>query len=621
MICSNCKKEIPDNSLFCPYCGQKIISTTKCPNCGTDVAGDFVFCPSCGSKMIQDEPKQEENNVIEEIDNEPQDDFVVIKDNKPEKKALSKKDKYILARDIVITLICVVMFIMSFFPIFSYKIDLGDYGGSKSYVEFDGISTPEAIKLMFISARNYNETTDQSKITKLEKEVSDAIEEFSASITTGRNIDKSTHKLAIAVFEYGLSLESANGTQAETILIFYGLFSLIYILFSGLMVIFAIITLIYHLQGKGTKFQVITKLLVIYIFLILALLFIQHDMFGDNTLTLVTGSALIDGIGIASLLFASLLLCLSLFDTAFLSREQGICWYKKLIKISIPTIMIIIASSCIFAPSFKAYYYTTSNRKASVELNAGVMLVSTISEEEKETYEKQEEYTLHSEFLHNIHEGIDHDNAILFSYSSESLMTSSIVKYALLDLFAFDYTPIIAGGYYLSIFIFVFGALSILLLMNLEKRQMKILLIFNFIFTILLILISLIACVTLIGMVAIEFEMYDIVGMELTIGPGYIVSFIMFGLAIVSYCLVSLIKSSYVIKIKNKYAYLEEISNTNNKKQAVLTQDNTKAMRFAKQDTANEYIEENMQAKKDLFEVVPFKKQRIRKEKTNRSMY
>lgn len=74
MFCSNCGKEIRDNSNFCPYCGvvkraipsetikqtpvqDTFVSTKKngskafkfCPNCGKAIGENSDFCPYCGS--------------------------------------------------------------------------------------------------------------------------------------------------------------------------------------------------------------------------------------------------------------------------------------------------------------------------------------------------------------------------------------------------------------------------------------------------------------------------------------------------------------------------------------------------------------------------------------------
>lgn len=59
MICNNCKKEIPDESLFCEFCGAKIEQNQNesnnfennikiCPNCGTKNKLNNKFCQNCG---------------------------------------------------------------------------------------------------------------------------------------------------------------------------------------------------------------------------------------------------------------------------------------------------------------------------------------------------------------------------------------------------------------------------------------------------------------------------------------------------------------------------------------------------------------------------------------------
>lgn len=51
MICKECKKQVPDNSAFCPFCGAKIETSTPytCKNCGAKYPEDSAFCPYCGT--------------------------------------------------------------------------------------------------------------------------------------------------------------------------------------------------------------------------------------------------------------------------------------------------------------------------------------------------------------------------------------------------------------------------------------------------------------------------------------------------------------------------------------------------------------------------------------------
>ena len=49
--CSNCGKNIPKSSKFCPECGQKLNVKNFCEECGEEVPSSAKFCPSCGNKL------------------------------------------------------------------------------------------------------------------------------------------------------------------------------------------------------------------------------------------------------------------------------------------------------------------------------------------------------------------------------------------------------------------------------------------------------------------------------------------------------------------------------------------------------------------------------------------
>lgn len=53
MKCYQCNVEIPEGSVFCPYCGKRIDvpRSLKCPQCNLDVPEGTEFCPNCGSHI------------------------------------------------------------------------------------------------------------------------------------------------------------------------------------------------------------------------------------------------------------------------------------------------------------------------------------------------------------------------------------------------------------------------------------------------------------------------------------------------------------------------------------------------------------------------------------------
>lgn len=54
--CVNCGKEVPNDSVFCPFCGSKEIKNENiCPKCKKAVPIDSMFCPFCGEKITIEE--------------------------------------------------------------------------------------------------------------------------------------------------------------------------------------------------------------------------------------------------------------------------------------------------------------------------------------------------------------------------------------------------------------------------------------------------------------------------------------------------------------------------------------------------------------------------------------
>lgn len=65
-VCTNCKKELPDNAVFCNNCGTKVEAEVEaestrqaasekkarvCSNCGNELKEGAKFCPKCGQKV------------------------------------------------------------------------------------------------------------------------------------------------------------------------------------------------------------------------------------------------------------------------------------------------------------------------------------------------------------------------------------------------------------------------------------------------------------------------------------------------------------------------------------------------------------------------------------------
>lgn len=50
--CSVCKQFVEENSIFCQYCGAKIIQEKICPVCGNQCEKTSKFCSQCGTQLV-----------------------------------------------------------------------------------------------------------------------------------------------------------------------------------------------------------------------------------------------------------------------------------------------------------------------------------------------------------------------------------------------------------------------------------------------------------------------------------------------------------------------------------------------------------------------------------------
>ena len=50
MNCKKCAKEVPEGSVFCPFCGERADGNKPCPACGALMGEEYVFCPKCGAR-------------------------------------------------------------------------------------------------------------------------------------------------------------------------------------------------------------------------------------------------------------------------------------------------------------------------------------------------------------------------------------------------------------------------------------------------------------------------------------------------------------------------------------------------------------------------------------------
>lgn len=57
-ICPNCRTEQPDEAVFCPTCGKKLVVADACPECGKPISRDAAYCPHCGHNLANEKRSQ-----------------------------------------------------------------------------------------------------------------------------------------------------------------------------------------------------------------------------------------------------------------------------------------------------------------------------------------------------------------------------------------------------------------------------------------------------------------------------------------------------------------------------------------------------------------------------------
>ena len=121
MYCENCKKQISDDSLFCPYCGNKPKKLNICDKCGKEIPEDSDFCPFCGSSVSKNFSSSNTDKKVTPV-NKAESKKNVISKSSPkfvfsieEPKSKQKLSKPAVAAISALSIICAILLSLNVF--------------------------------------------------------------------------------------------------------------------------------------------------------------------------------------------------------------------------------------------------------------------------------------------------------------------------------------------------------------------------------------------------------------------------------------------------------------------------------------------------------------------------
>lgn len=275
-----------------------------------------------------------------------------------------------LTQNIVKNAICVVLAVLMFALAFLPVVSNSDVNNYFYYMEIEDFTTVDYVSIMFATSKHYDTENDAVKIEEIKKEI-EAIYDELKDITCEYNADdyipigktQNIYKrYTLERLKLDYSIDGKVSTSDMATMICMGILSLLYIVFTGAIVIISMIALVLSLAkalARGSakvddfKFVNYHYLMIVPLFIALAMLLCVSSLFVNFEIEVTF---------VFSLLFDCLAVAF-VFADVLLNQKSKAEFKKALIKIGV-VCLTIISVGCCFAPCIQTtrehYYRSTS---------------------------------------------------------------------------------------------------------------------------------------------------------------------------------------------------------------------------------------------------------------------
>lgn len=361
-----------------------------------------------------------------------------------------------IVKNSICVVLAVLMFAFAFLPIVFRD------NGSYFYINREEFTAVDYVDIMMATSKHFDAESDAEKIREIEKEIETIYAELD-EIACEYNVDDFIpmgktqniyNRCSLERIKLEYSIDGNVSTSNRATMICMGILSLLYIVFTGVMVIISMIALVLSLiqaVAKGNakvvdfKFANYHYLMIVPLFIALAMLLCVSSLFAYFEIEIAF---------IFSLLFDCLAVAFVFADV--LTDQNNKTEFKKaLIKIGV-VCLTIISVGCCFAPCIKETkeYYSQSSLKKTIYYSKADATIFTSLDVSKSLYDDYYRDRTHEQYM----------NRIIDNYYNT---VTNDAQGVFLDVKTLNYTSAMSSGFVaLLLAIAVLGAFDCALLFD-----------------------------------------------------------------------------------------------------------------------------------------------------------